>query len=421
MKRTISILCILFFCLPFMENADFGLLSLKAQNIKVTDFQYVQNDLTAMQKGTLVLDPNGEKCALIKVQTKEKGFSFDVGSLGVMKVEQKPGEIWVYVPYGIKRMTISHPQAGVLRNYPIMESIQKGRTYIMKLDVEIEKVDVIEDKLAALEKKLAEMEKGKADASNESTKSGKASKDKKEKEEKPARENNPVETKVFKVGNVEFKMIAVEGGTFKMGATSEQGAGENAERPVHQVTLSNYLIGETEVTQALWKAVMGSNPSYDRQDNYPVEQVSWEDCQEFISRLNEETGQTFRLPTEAEWEYAARGGKYSKKYKYSGSNKVGDVAWYTINSDEREHAVKGLLPNELGIYDMSGNVWEWCNDWFAYYEKNPETDPQGPESGDFKVIRCGCWTSKTDGCRISFRYRASPSDCCNYLGLRLAM
>ena len=154
-----------------------------------------------------------------------------------------------------------------------------------------------------------------------------------------------------------------------MGATSEQGEdADSDEKPAHQVTLSDYYIGETEVTQALWKAVMGTNPSNFKGDSNPVEKVSWNDCQEFIRKLNSLTGRTFRLPTEAEWECAARGGNQSKGYKYSGSNKIKDVAWYDGNSKDKTHAVKTKPSNELGLYDMSGNVNEWCWDLYGAYD-----------------------------------------------------
>ena len=153
-----------------------------------------------------------------------------------------------------------------------------------------------------------------------------------------------------------------------MSGTSEQGSeAESDEKPTHNVTLSSYYICKYEVTQALWRAVMGSNPSYFKGDNLPVESVSWNDCQTFINRLNSYTGRNFRLPTEAEWEFAARGGNYSRHYKYSGSNYIGDVAWYGDNSGNRTHPVGTKQANELGLYDMSGNVWEWCSDWYGSY------------------------------------------------------
>lgn len=176
----------------------------------------------------------------------------------------------------------------------------------------------------------------------------------------------------FEVNGVKFRMIAVEGGSFMMGATPGQGedAREN-EKPAHKVTVDDFLIGETEVTQELWFAVMGNNPSYFKSDegNLPVENVSWNDVQLFIKKLNEITGLQFRLPFEAEWEYAARGGKKSSDKKYAGSDDVDEVAWYKDNSGGKTHDVAGKKANELGIYDMSGNVWEWCEDLTGNYEK----------------------------------------------------
>ena len=229
-------------------------------------------------------------------------------------------------------------------------------------------------------------------------------------------------TKSYKVGGVTFEMVSVDGGTFTMGGTSEQGSDVwDDEKPPHQVTLSSYSIGKTEVTQALWKAVMGSNPSYSKGDNLPVEQVSWDDCQTFISKLNALTGQKFRLPTEAEWEYAARGGNKSRGYKYSGSNTIGDVAWYDGNSGDKTHPVGTKAPNELGIYDMSGNVWEWCSDWFDNYSSASQTNPKGPTSGANRVDRGGSWISSARYCRVSARDYFSTVSLGSNLGLRLAL
>ena len=194
----------------------------------------------------------------------------------------------------------------------------------------------------------------------------------------------------FTVNGVSFAMVGVEGGTFTMGD-------DNNTR--HQVTVSDYSIGETEVTQELWVAVMGHNPSYFSGSKHPVEQVSWSDCQTFITRLNQLTGKQFRLPTEAEWEYAARGGKHSKGHIFSGSNFLGNVGWYAQNSGMMSHTVKLKYPNELGLYDMSGNVWEWCQDWYGDYVSYPQVDPSGPTTGDTRVARGGSWdNSNADGC-----------------------
>ena len=228
----------------------------------------------------------------------------------------------------------------------------------------------------------------------------------------------------FTVKGVSFNMIKVQGGTFTMGATSEQGSEAwDSEKPAHKVTLSSYYIGQTEVTQELWTAVMGSNPSKFKGigSNLPVEKVSWNDCQEFITKLNAITGKCFRLPTDAEWEYAARGGCKSKGYKYSGSDNIDDVAWYKDNSDRTPHTVAMKSPNELGLYDMSGNVWEWCQDWFGGYEKGAQNNPTGPSSGSYRVGRGGSWNSGARFCRSSYRDYDSPSFSSYDLGLRLAL
>lgn len=223
------------------------------------------------------------------------------------------------------------------------------------------------------------------------------------------------------VNGIKYNMVWVDGGTFRMGATSEQGSEISDEKPVHSVTLSGYYIGKTEVTQVLWQAVMGSNPSYFEGDDLPVEQVSWDDCQEFIRKLNSLTGQNFRLPTEAEWEFACRGGNNSRGYKYSGSNYIDNVAWYDGNSGDKTHPVAMKSPNELGIYDMSGNVWEWCADWYGDYSSGRQTNPKGPYGGSYRVIRGGSWFICARGCRSSFRFNSFPSSRLDYLGLRLAL
>ena len=242
------------------------------------------------------------------------------------------------------------------------------------------------------------------------------------------------------------EMVYVEGGTFTMGATSEQGTSDpySDEYPTHQVTLSDFYIGKYEVTQQLWEYVMkysgtaadgssmsayasdvwlGTNPSssYGVGDYYPAYYVSWEDIVNiFIPRLNKITGKTFRLPTEAEWEYAARGGSKSKGYKYSGSNTIGDVAWY-YNNSSLTHQVGSKLPNELGIYDMSGNVWEWCSDWYGSYSSSSQTNPTGPTSGSYRVLRGGGWYGSAQICRVSIRYYGSPDFRGSYFGFRLVL
>ena len=233
------------------------------------------------------------------------------------------------------------------------------------------------------------------------------------------------EVMTFEANGVSFTMIPVEGGTFTMGATSEMENPDDNEKPTHQVTLSSYYIGETEVTQALWKAVMDSNPSGLEGDDLPVEYVSWDDCQTFISKLNALTGKNFRLPTEAEWEFAARGGNQSRHTQYSGSSRIDDVAWYICNRggkiNDGTHPVKTKQSNELGIYNMSGNVEEWCQDWYGNYSSYAQTNPTGASSGSKRVIRGGDWNSKPGYCSSSSRNSGVPEYSFSGNGLRLAL
>ena len=226
----------------------------------------------------------------------------------------------------------------------------------------------------------------------------------------------------FWVNGVTFSMVRVDGGTFTLGAV--QGQNSEAyydEYPAHEVTLSDYYIGQYEVQQILWLYVMGTLPDGNDDQECPVVNVSWEDCQLFISTLNELTGCTFRLPTEAEWEFAARGGNYSKNYKYSGSNDYDEVAWCEENSNDWLHRSGEKKANELGIYDMSGNAWEWCYDWWDLYDSAAVVDPTGPESGSERVCRGGCMDGHARFCRIGYRMSYPPETRRSELGFRLAL
>ena len=234
--------------------------------------------------------------------------------------------------------------------------------------------------------------------------------------------NETVLTKDEIIQNLIDNMVSVEGGTFTMGATSEQGSDAyDNEIPAHKVTLSSFSIGKYEVTQEEWEAVMGKNPSEFKGAKRPVENVSWDDCQEFIRKLNQLTGKQFRLPTEAEWEYAARGGNRSRGYKYSGSDNIGSVAWYGDNSGRTTHPVGQKQANELGLYDMSGNVWEWCQDWYGNYSSSAQTNPTGPTSGSYRVGRGDDWGGDAGSCRVSGRLFFAPGGLGDLLGLRLAL
>ena len=232
-------------------------------------------------------------------------------------------------------------------------------------------------------------------------------------------------TKTIYLDNgVSLTMIGVAPGSFMMGSEN----GYDSQKPVYRVTLTKpYYLGETEVTQAQWRAVMGNNPSYFQGDDHPVEQVSWDDAMAFCQKLNDEgrapKDWKFTLPTEAQWEYACRGGNKSRGYTYSGSDDVGEVAWYGNNSGRETHAVRQKEANELGFYDMSGNVFEWCLDWYrsGSYSSGAVTDPQGPQSGSRRVLRGGGWDSGAQFCRSAYRFSFSPGHRNFSCGFRLAL
>lgn len=415
------------------------------------------SDLTANTAGTIVLDQNGKKCALIKIETTHAGFSFDAGGLGIVKTEQKVGEIWVYVPEGVKRLSVSHPKFGVLNNFDLGQTLKRARTYIMRLNTgdafqsgqsqniqyvmfrvnPLNAMVILDGDTLITRNGTAEIMKEygtyeyRVEARNYKPEIGKVTINKKSSNKilsvklksEFGGEEKPVLN--FKVGNAQFSMIFVEGGTFKMGGDSNSDSGS---RGMHEVTLSSYYIGETEVTRQLWMAVMGNESflTFPQKDyNLPVTNVSWEDCQEFILELNRKTGRSFRLPTEAEWEFAARGGVKSYGFKYSGSNVLEDVGWYNKQKSSALHEIKSKNSNELGIYDMSGNAFEWCNDWFGDYPSQPQTDPIGPSTGTGRVLRGGSYQDEMKICGVAFRAANTtsklPDNCDTYIGFRIVL
>lgn len=234
--------------------------------------------------------------------------------------------------------------------------------------------------------------------------------------------DDSAETKEFAVDGISFEMRYVKGGSFMMGATEEQGKETyKTEKPVHKVILDDFFIAKTEVTQELWEAVMGNNPSAFKDNKKPVENVSWTDCQNFIVKLNSLTGMNFSLPTEAQWEYAARGGINTKKFRYAGDNDLFLVGWCKTNSKGSTQNVGSMRPNELGLYDMTGNVCEWCLDWFDSYSKKNQKNPKGPETGKYKVTRGGSWHNSYYVCRISVRTFAGIETKGSNLGFRLVL
>lgn len=448
---------------------------LHAQELSVEDFKQNETDLTANLQGTMVLDQNGEKCALIKIFTTEQGFTFDVGSLGISKTEAKTGEIWVYVPRGVRRITLNHQTYGRVE-FPFPIPIQGSKTYEMTLKTTKPMVSDEKQPLSVrvvpstatllIDDAIVETDNGRAtvelqvgnhsyniaakgyigQSGTVAIKPGSPAKliieldhqvsDEKtlvagKEEEKPA-EPQVLQDKVavvegvgemFTLGKVQFLMVNVDHGTFTIGAHSNQKQPMIQERPAHEVTLTkDYAIGETEVTQELWKEIMGENNSYDQgSKDLPVEQVTWEQCQDFCKELSHRTGRKFRLPTNAEWEFAARGGNKSKGYIYCGSNDPNDVGWYDSNADNSTHEVKQKMPNELGLYDMSGNVWEWCQDNFGSYRAGKQTDPVTETTDNRRVIRGGCVIYPFSHTRSSFRVFNEENEYSNTLGLRVLM
>ena len=374
-------------------------LIVSGQEFQVRSFRLAANDISAVKYQRL--DLNGNPCALIKVGLGVQGAKFPSTEV-VGDVKFDTGEYWVYVVDGTKKLKVMHNNYAPLyidfSDYP-EQRLEGGRTYVLI---------------------LVGVNSGNADKADqaESLSSSSAASNALSSDNKSSAFANVLP---ITVNGITFNMIKVDGGMFTMGATPEQENPHQFEEPTHQVTLSSYYIGETEVTQELWKAVMGNNPSNFKGDNLPVENVSWEDSQTFIGKLNDLTGKRFRLPTEAEWEYAARGGKRSNHTQYSGSSNIDDVAWYSGNSGSKTHPVKTKKPNEFGLYDMSGNVNEWCQDWYGSYSSNAQTNPTGPGSGAYRVFRGGTWSIFGWFCRSSFRGNSSPGYRGYGLGFRLAL
>ena len=463
-----------------------------AQELTVKSFGVISGDLDARTNERV--DANKMPCGLVKVQLAAPGATFDATGFVIGNVERRGSEYWVYMSQGSYLLQVDCPGYLPLKinlhDYGLKDGIQGKVTYSLvivrpdtpaapktqKLIINYTPANALvlvdskpyqgnghveiplsvgshEYQIVAMGYVTAEgTVKLSAEAPRTITETLVPSSDNQAIAAKNPQPSTPVSSTIqtsntpssdgietFTVNGVTFNMVRVDGGTFRMGSNDSEA--DSDEKRVHQVTLSGYSIGETEVTQALWEAVMGSNPSNQKGSTLPVEQVSWEDCQKFITRLNQKTGRTFRLSTEAEWEFAARGGNKSKGYKYSGSNTLDNVGWYWKNSGDRylsgtdsdwdrdqiktnncrTHPVKTKSPNELGIYDMSGNVWEWCQDWYGYYSSSAQTNPSGPSSGSNRVNRGGSWYNSARSCRSSNRNYYTPASRISNLGLRLVL
>ena len=442
-----------------------------AQELRVKSFKLAGSDLTAQTQPRK--DLNDRNCAVVKVQFV--GELVNIEGNVIMPLVKRNNETWVYMPQNTRQMNVITknflPLMVTFADYGI-ERLESNRTYVLTLlggsQQQAQQSQTLTIKYSPssatvlVDNKMVKGMNGVAKTtlpvgqhsfivacdgyeSEEGTVKLKASAPsnlqimltkeataiQQSTVTQPTEAQQPVvQTPVTNGENISIPvkdgisidMVRVEAGTFTMGATPKMKDPRFDEKPTHQVTLTNdYYIGKYEVTQALWQAVMGNNPSHFKGDNLPVEMVSWDECQEFISKLNSITGKTFRLPTEAEWEYAARGGKKSRGYQYSGSKNISDVAWYDGNSGNRTHAVGSKQANELGIYDMTGNVMEWCQDWYGKYSSSSQTNPTGATSGSSRVLRGGGWNITVWGCRSSYRGNYAPGDRGYHLGLRLVL
>ena len=442
-----------------------------AQELRVKSFKLAGSDLTAQIQPRK--DLNDRNCAVVKVQFV--GELVNIEGNVIMPLVKRNNETWVYMPQNTRQMNVITknflPLMVTFADYGI-DRLESNRTYVLTLlGVSQQQAQqsqtltisfspssatvLVDNKMVKGMNGVArttlpvgqhsyivfcdgyDSEEGtvKLKASTPSnlqiTLSKEAMATQQNSVTQPTVVQQPVaQTSVTNGDNItipvkdgiSIDMVRVEAGTFIMGATPEMEDPNSDEKPTHQVTLTNdYYIGKYEVTQALWKAVMENNPSGFKGDNLPVENVSWNDCQEFLSKLNSVTGKKFRFPTEAEWEYAARGGKKGGGYQYSGSNKLSDVAWYYKNSKKKTHPVGLKQANELGIYDMSGNVWEWCQDWYDKYSSSSQINPIGTTSGSCRVFRGGCWDYGGRFCRSSLRCINTPGYRDNILGLRLVL
>ena len=471
MKRLLS----LFLMLVTLSSLAFS------QELTVKSFKVSQGDILARTAATCRYDTNDKYCALIKVGIALDGVEFECSG-GVRDVVKKTGEYWVYLPQNNSKLRILHKDFTPLEinfyDYGIGKA-QSGVTYVLTLTKPVGAVAItikyspssatvlVDNKMVRGNNGVAnitlpvglhsyivasegyESEEGsvKLKASSPSNLQITLVKDivtsnqvvPKENIQEVASSNSngissanspssksnvtkPKSITIHLKKGISIEMMKVEADSFIMGATSTKEEPDEDEKPAHEViVLQNYYLGKYEVTQEVWKAVMGNNPSKFKGPNLPVEMVSWNDCQKFIAKLNRMTGLQFRFPTEAEWEFAARGGKESKGYLYSGSDNIADVAWYFANSNSKTHPVGLKKANELGLYDMSGNVMEWCQDWYGRYGSLSQKDPVGSYAGTLRINRGGCWYSYPRFCRSSSRNKLQPDDRYSNLGFRLAL
>lgn len=446
MRKTIILLIALLLSVPIFAQLE----------VKQGSFKEVPGFVNINSDPNYQTDDNDLPFAVIKVRTenitdkqrRELKFGGNAGTF--ILLEYKDGEVWVYLTAKYAEyLKISHPDFSSIE-FTIPFDLQPKKGYEMMLvnkvsnaligwgslsletkpdngatikinDKEINQTTPFSNNMMPVGRYVITVSKvGFVDVTQEVllTEGG----NEKIVIEMPRDINYKAETMAIKVGDISFDMVLVEGGAFTMGATKEQsGLGGSNEKPTHTVFLDDYYIGACEVTQELWEAVVGNNPSEFRDNNNPVENVSYNDCQKFIKKLNKISGLRFRLPTEAEWEYAARGGKKSNACRYSGSNYIESIAWYDANSKATTNPVGLKQSNEIGVFDMSGNVWEWCSDKYGIYVSEKQNNPIGPPKGTEYVLRGGSWNHSNNSCRVSVRLRHKANYKNNNIGLRLAL
>jgi len=406
-----------------------------SQEFEVRSFEKDPKDISAIRFPRK--DVNNQDAAIIKVRTNLNGLKYECNFGFIGDPDVKEGEVWLYVSPREKRLKFIK-NGFITKDYIIDEIVEHSTVYILELTNRFQTIDKADTLLGFLLIKSVPLG---AEVWIDSLKKGTT----------PHTEilsfgihslrlvhvgyldieesitiTQKSEILTFSLIKNELfeipEMVFVEEGTFLMGSNR----GSRDERPVHLVKINSFYIGKFEVTQKQWRFLMGKDPEnlkFTGCNQCPVEGVSWYDIQEFLKRLNTISGQNYRLPTEAEWEFAARGGNQSKGFSYSGSNNIVKVAWYRANSNSKSHPVGQKQPNELGIFDLTGNVWEWCSDYYdeRYYRNSTSTNPSGPISGDLRVLRGGAWLNIAEDCKVWERHSSFPSNKEFNYGFRLCL
>lgn len=406
--------------------------TIQAQELVLKSFESDVTGLAARSSAYAVKDINNKYCAVIRVVVALQDVNFSANSLVKQEYNKNEGEYRIYVSPGTKNITVSHPEYKSLSiDFP--KKLEEKKSYILVLersDMNLPAAKIrIESNVTGADVIIDDLSFGVTPCTVELTngehnlvlrkKGYNEEKTKIEVKVGDGIKQRPVFVQMYQEGTftyegISYEMVNVQGGSFYMGSPEKPSGSFSYEHPIHEVEVSNFSIGRTEVTQALWKAVMGNNPSTVQGDNLPVNNISWEDCQEFITQLNEITGKSFRLPTEAEWEYAAKGGSRQEGTNFAGSNSLSQVS-----RQGNIYPVASLKPNVLGIHDMSGNVSEWCQDWLGRYEARKVFNPKGAERGVQRIHRGGGFDMEENFHKVYTRNYSRPKEVKASIGLRL--